>query len=82
MIFLHDRQRQKFLHSSVLFNDLHSITSIPLEKSNQYFTGNIAVKEKELGTQTDVYQGNILHNLLHNFLLYAERSGIVRVLMN
>lgn len=65
----------KFLRSSILFNDLADKPAIKLNKSDfeKYINicNNIA---EELSHPTDNSKPILLKNLLHNFLLHAERE--------
>jgi len=65
----------KFLRSSILFNDLADQPTIKLNKSD--FEKYINICEnitEELLLPTDNAQHTLLKNLLHNFLLLAERE--------
>ncbi len=65
----------KFLRSSSLFNNSSYFAKIQLDKTNSSVFENImAVMTLECNTPKDPLQGNILKNLLHNFLLNAERN--------
>jgi len=63
----------KFLHNSILFKDLFSVSQLQLQKSSKLFTNLLLQMESELKNTKDNYQSDILQNLLHNFLLHAER---------
>lgn len=63
-----------YLRSSALFNDLFSILQITLTKSDHRFLNLIQLMENELLAAKDEVQSDILHNLLHLFLLFAERE--------
>ncbi|MVT09539.1 AraC family transcriptional regulator [Chitinophaga tropicalis] len=64
----------KFLHESILFNDLFSVSIIELKKQAGIFSNLVKLMKEELSNRKDAMQGDILKNLLHNFLLYAERE--------
>lgn len=64
----------KFLNESILFNDLFSVSVVELKKKTGIFNSLIELMKEELNNKKDVRQGDILKNLLHNFLLYAERE--------
>lgn len=64
----------KFLRNSILFNDLFSVTHIHLFEELKLFTVLIHLMKIELKNSSDNYQPDIIHNLLHNFLLHAERE--------
>jgi AraC family transcriptional regulator, transcriptional activator of pobA len=64
----------KFLRSSILFNDLFSVSQIQLPNSPNLFADLFQQMEIELNNSKDNYQSDILQNLLHNLLLYAERE--------
>lgn len=63
----------KYLHSTLLFNDLLDILTINVKSSPALQTIFNAI-ETELTQKNDTYHYNILHNLLHNLLLMAERE--------
>lgn len=63
----------KYLHSNILFNDLMKVVMIHLDDSKP-FSELITLMQWELTHPKDGGQPDILHNLLHNFLLYAERE--------
>ncbi len=65
----------KFLKSTVLFNDLFSLSKIQLEKQKSIlFNELLQGMTKELQNKKDLFQSDILRNLLHNFLLLSERE--------
>ncbi|TYB74043.1 AraC family transcriptional regulator [Bizionia myxarmorum] len=64
----------KFLRSSILFNDLLSITQINVSKSNSTFASIFQQLETELENLKDNYQSDILRNDLRNLLLNSERE--------
>ncbi|MBP1650234.1 MAG: AraC family transcriptional regulator [Bacteroidetes bacterium] len=63
----------KYLHGNILFNDLMKVVMIHLDDSKP-FSELITLMQWELTHPKDGGQPDILHNLLHNFLLYAERE--------
>ncbi|RFS18642.1 helix-turn-helix domain-containing protein [Emticicia sp. C21] len=63
----------KFLRSTVLFNDLFSVSHIEIT-SGSSLTEIFALIEREWQQTKDNYQAEILQNYLHNFLLLAERE--------
>lgn len=67
-------QDLKYLHSNILFNDLMKVAMIHLPNDTRPFSELVALMQWELTHPKDPGQPNMLHNLLHNFLLYAERA--------
>jgi AraC family transcriptional activator of pobA len=63
----------KYLHSTILFNDLLDIPVIKIQSSPSLQIIFNAI-ETELTKDNDAYQYDLLHNLLHNLLLLAERE--------
>lgn len=63
----------KHLHSSILFNDLLDIPVIDVKANSSLKTIFNAI-ETELTKDNDPYHYDLLHNLLHNLLLLAERE--------
>jgi AraC family transcriptional activator of pobA len=65
----------KFLRSSILFNDLTDKPTINLTKTNfEKYTNICESITEELSLPADNSKHIILKNLLHNFLLLAERE--------
>jgi len=64
----------RFLRNTILFNDLFSIPQVELAKQTLPFADLLKQMEAELQRTKDDYQADILRNLLHNFLLNAERE--------
>ena len=64
----------KFLRSTILFNDLFSVSQIQLSKSDKVFAHLFQQIETELKNSNDHFQSDILQNLLHNLLLLSERE--------
>ncbi|REG96063.1 helix-turn-helix domain-containing protein [Flavobacterium aquicola] len=63
----------KFLRSTILFNDLFSVSQIQIQES-KLFTNLLQLMTDELQNSKDDSKSDILQNLLHNFLLYSERE--------
>lgn len=64
----------KFLRNSILFNDLFSVSQIQVKKQSKLFADLLQQMTDELQGIKDNSQAGILQNLLHNFLLQAERE--------
>lgn len=64
----------KFLRSSILFNNLFSVSQIQIGKHTKLFAELLQQMSTELQNTKDPSQADILQNLLHNFLLHAERE--------
>jgi len=64
----------KFLRSSILFNDLLSISQIELPKNNSIIETIFELLGTELKKSKDDYQSDLLRNDLHNLLLHSERE--------
>ncbi len=64
----------RFLRNTVLFNYLFSVTQIQLTNESEKFSDLLQQMTDELKNNKDHLQADILHNLLHNFLLYSERE--------
>lgn len=62
----------QFLKSSILFNDLLSVTQINI--SNSIVETIISQLESELKEKKDAYQSDIIRNGLRNLLLHSERE--------
>lgn len=62
----------QFLKSSILFNDLLSVTQINI--SNSIIETMFRQLETESGNQKDEYQADIIRNDLRNLLLHSERE--------
>lgn len=63
----------KFLRSTILFNDLFSVSQIEID-ANGSLIEVFSLMETEWQQAKDNYQAEILQNYLHNFLLLAERE--------
>lgn len=64
----------KFLRSSMLFNDLYSISTIQVKQLTHIYSSIFQFIEEELNTAKDNYQADILRNYLQNILLFSERE--------
>lgn len=64
----------RFLRNSILFNDLFTVSEIQVQKLSRIFAQLLQQMTEELQNEKDNYQSDILQNLLHNFLLQAERE--------
>lgn len=64
----------KFLRNTVLFNDLFENNQIQIANNDREFGALVNMMEAELQRTKDHFQPDLLRNLLHNFLLLAERS--------
>jgi AraC-like DNA-binding protein len=64
----------RFLRNSILFNDLFSVSQIQVNKQFKLFADLLQQMTDELQNIKDNSQADILQNLLHNFLLHAERE--------
>ncbi len=64
----------KFLRNSILFNDLFAVSNLQIQKQAELFADLLRLMANELENPADNFQIDILKNLLHNFLLLAERK--------
>ena len=64
----------QFLRSTILFNNLFSVSQIQLSKQSTLFSSILDLMKAELQHTKDQSQPDILKNLLHNFFLLAERE--------
>jgi AraC family transcriptional activator of pobA len=71
--FAKNEDGTKYLHSTILFNGLLDIPIINVKSSPSLQTIFDAI-ETELENENDGYHYQLLHNLLHNLLLLAERE--------
>lgn len=62
-----------FLRTTILYNDLFSVSQIQIDQQTQLFTAILQQMQEELQKKKDYAQADILKNLLHNFLLQSER---------
>lgn len=67
-------QDTKFLHSTILYNDLLSVSRIQLKEQVQIFREVFQLMSEEFESDNDMFQADILRNLLHSFLLFSERE--------
>ncbi len=70
--FCKNQNDHQFLQANVLYNDIYGITQIQLNPPCE-LSGILGDMETEFSMPTDTAQHDILRNLLHNFLLIAER---------
>jgi len=70
--FCHTEQALQFLHHTILFNDLLTVSQFETQSSQ--FECLFTLLAAELQTSNDVFHADILRNLLHSFLLLAERE--------
>lgn len=63
-----------YLRSTILFNDLFSISKIQVSEKHTSFDTLFQLMRDELTLVNDIYQADILKNLLHHFLLLSERE--------
>ena len=64
----------QFLHSSILYSDMYSIAKIQINPQVSDLKVFLNIMETEYKRNTDSAQYAILHNMLHIFLLQAERE--------
>jgi AraC-like DNA-binding protein len=64
----------KFLRDNILFNDLFFISQILPKRQSDLFSNLLQQMLEESQNTKDNAQADILKNLLHNFLLHAERE--------
>lgn len=64
----------KFLQNTILYNDFFNISRIDVDKSITSFSEIFQLMEKETLISDDIFQDDILRNLLHSFFLLAERE--------
>ncbi|RTZ50397.1 AraC family transcriptional regulator [Chryseobacterium arthrosphaerae] len=72
--FCKTEEQTRYLHSTMLFNDLKTIAKISVEDNLTPFTILIELMQKELLQTADTFQPDLLRNLLHNFLLLSDRE--------
>jgi AraC family transcriptional regulator, transcriptional activator of pobA len=72
--FCKTEQDTKYLKSTILFNDLLDMPVIKLDRNNNHLAEILSQMNDELGKPKDSFHYDILQNLLHNFLLLAERE--------
>ena len=66
----------RFLRSTILFNNLFSVSQIQLSKTASQFADLFQLMETELKNENGKSQSDILKNLLHNLLLVSERERL------
>ena len=71
--FCQTENDRAFLHSTILFNDLLSVSAIQLKARHKEFAGMFDAIENELKNEADNNQYAMLQNMVHNLLLAAER---------
>ncbi len=72
--FCQSETDKTFLHSTILFNDLLSDSTIQLGPTNTNINRLFEEIRMELKEEVDKNQPGILRNILHNILLLAERT--------
>ena len=72
--FCQSKLDTQLLRSSILFNDLLSVSKISGSKAIAVITSIIRDLEAELDKPNDVFQSDIVRNYLRNLLLFAERE--------
>ena len=72
--FCYNPNDLNFLQSTILYNDLFDIAQIQLDIDDQLFPDLFRSLELEYNKDSDSSQYLILRNLLHNFMLLAERE--------
>jgi len=72
--FSKTKEQARYLQSTMLFNDLKSISKIRIQDNIKTFTDIVELMERELLQPADTFQPDLLRNLLHNFLLLADRE--------
>ncbi|MCK9205683.1 MAG: AraC family transcriptional regulator [Salinivirgaceae bacterium] len=72
--FYKDSNDLKFLQSTILYNDLFDVSQININPSSNLFSALFRLMEEEIKNHNDNYQHDILKNILHSFLLFAERE--------
>lgn len=72
--FCQNENDREFLRTSILFNDLLSISQMDVPAPIEPFSQLMAQMESELDMENDRFQPEILRNLLRNFLYQAERE--------
>ena len=72
--FCKNKQDLQFLHSSILYSDLYSIAKLKVIPKVSQLTVFLNAIQTEYQRTSDRAQFQILHNMLHIFLLQAERE--------
>lgn len=73
--FAKSAEDTRYLHSTLLFNDLLNVPLIDTTAAPALQAAFRAIEE-ELLRENDAFHYGILHNLLHNLLLLAERARL------
>ncbi|MCU4174904.1 AraC family transcriptional regulator [Carboxylicivirga sp. N1Y90] len=72
--FCKNKEDLQFLHASILYSDLYGVAKIKLDRKSSDLRLLFDAMQKEYGRKSDSAQYAILHNMLHIFLLQAERE--------
>ncbi len=72
--FCKNDQDSQFLHASMLFSDLYKTATINIDPQTSDLSIILNAMETEYQRHPDTAQYHILHNMLHIFLLQAERE--------
>jgi len=72
--FCKNKQDMQFLHSSILYSDLYEITKLKVLPKVSQMEVFLNAMQTEYNRTEDAAQCHILHNMLHVFLLQAERE--------
>ena len=72
--FCKEVEDTKLLRSSLLFNDLYTISTIKIENLVLIFENVFQLIKTEVDTKPDNYQSDILRKYLQNILLLSERE--------
>ena len=72
--FCRNNDDLKFLHSTILFNDLLDNAPLKFGATKRWFANAIESMKSELINQSKEFHYEMLQNLLHNFLIEAHRE--------
>jgi len=72
--FCKNQNDTKFLRSTILFNDLFSLSMVKIQSTASQFSDLFQLMEVELENKKDNHQSDVLKNYLHNLLLISERE--------
>ncbi len=72
--FCKNESDNKFLRQSILFNDLLEFSPVEIKNQSAQLNAILQLLTNEFQALNDEFQANILRQLLHNFLLFAERE--------
>lgn len=72
--FCRNNDDLKFLHSTILFNDLLDNTPLKFGTTKKWFANAIEPMKSELINQSKEFHYELLQNFLHNFLIEAHRE--------